>query len=178
MAYDRIFIRLAEVYLTYAEAMIESGNIDDSVLDAINIVRARAYKVDYKGSGYPKVTTKDRDRLRSIVRVERRMELAYEGHRRMDIIRWKIADQVLNTPDYGLLDKDALISKVIDKKQWFWPETPEIDENGTADFSSMYSKGLCKLIARRQFDASKNYLWPIPSQEVITNPYLGQNDNY
>lgn len=178
VAYDRIFIRMAEVYLTYAEAMIESGNIDDSVLDAINIVRARAYKADYKGPGYPKVTTTDRDRLRSIVRVERRMELAYEGHRRMDIIRWKIADKVLNTPDYGLLDKDALVSKIIDRNMWFWPETPEIDENGTADFSSLYSKGLCKIITRRQFDSSKNYLWPIPSQEVITNPYLGQNDNY
>lgn len=179
VAYDRVFIRYAEVLLTYAEAMIEANTIDESVLDAINMVRARAYKADYRNaSAYPKVTVKDRDKLRSIVRVERRMELAYEGQRYMDLIRWRIAEKVLNTPDYGLLDKDLLTSKIVDKNLWFWPETPQIDENGTADFSSLYDKGFCKIITRRQFDASKNYLWPIPSQEVITNPYLGQNDNY
>lgn len=179
VAYDRVFVRYAEVLLTYAKAMIEAGKIDNSVLDAINMVRARAYKADYRnGSAYPKVVTKDRDALRSIVRVERRMEFAYEGLRRMDLIRWRIAEKVLNTPDYGLLDKDALVSKLVDKNLWFWPEKPQIDENGCADFSQIYNKGLCKIITRRQFDASKNYLWPIPSREVITNPYLGQNDNY
>ena len=106
------------------------------------------------------------------------MELAYEGQRYMDLIRWRLAEKVLNRPDYGLLDKDALVSKIIAKNLWFWPEVPQIDEDGVADFSSLYDKGYCKIITKRQFDASKNYLWPIPSQEVITNPYLGQNDNY
>lgn len=176
---DFVFLRLAEVILTYAEAKIEANDIDSSVLDAINMVRARAYKADYTNhSAYPAVTTTDRDKLRSIVRVERRMELAYEGLRRMDLIRWRIAEKVLNTPDYGLLDKDGLTSKLVNTSLWFWPMTPEIDENGTADFSPLYEKGYCTIITRRQFDVSKNYLWPIPSQEVITNPYLGQNDNY
>ncbi len=179
VAYDLVFLRYAEVLLTYAEAKIEADDIDKSVLDAINQVRARAYKVNYTNTkAYPAVTTTDRDKLRTIIRTERRMELAYEGLRRMDLIRWRIAEKVLNRPDYGLLDKDALTSKLIDKNLWFWPMTPEIDENGCADFEPLYSQGYCKIITRRQFDASKNYLWPIPSQEVITNPYLGQNDNY
>ena len=179
VAFDIVFLRYAEVLLTYAEAKIEAGDIDKSVLDAINMVRARAYKVSYTNtSAYPAVKTTDRDQLRTIVRTERRMEFAYEGLRRMDIIRWRIAEKVLNVPDYGLLDKDALTSKLIDKNLWFWPMAPEIDENGCADFSALYEQGYCKIITRRQFDASKNYLWPIPSQEVITNPYLGQNDNY
>lgn len=179
VAYDYVFIRYAEVLLTYAEARIEAGKIDKSVLDAINMVRARAYKTDYTNSAaYPRVTTTDRNELRRIVRVERRMELAYEGQRYMDLIRWRLAEKVLNRPDYGLLDKDALVSKIIAKNLWFWPEVPQIDEDGVADFSPLYDKGYCKIITKRQFDASKNYLWPIPSQEVITNPYLGQNDNY
>ncbi len=179
VAFDQVFLRYAEVLLTYAEAKIEADDIDKSVLDAINQVRARAYKVNPTDtSRYPAVTTTDRDKLRSIVRTERRMEFAYEGLRRMDLIRWRIAEIVLNRPDYGMLDKDGLISKLVDKNLWFWPMTPEIDENGCADFTPMYDQGYCKIITRRQFDASKNYLWPIPSQEVITNPYLGQNDNY
>lgn len=179
VAFDIVFLRYAEVLLTYAEAKIEADDIDRSVLDAINRVRARAYHADYTDTAsYPAVTTTDRDRLRTIVRTERRMEFAYEGLRRMDIIRWHIAEKVLNQPDYGLLDKDAITTKLIDKQLWFWPETPDIDENGSANFAPLYEQGYCKVITRRQFDASKNYLWPIPSQEVITNPYLGQNDNY
>ena len=42
---DYIEIRYAEVLLTYAEAMIELNKIDESVLEAINSVRARAYGV-------------------------------------------------------------------------------------------------------------------------------------
>lgn len=41
---DFVFIRYGEVLLTYAEAKIEANDIDQSVLDAINQVRARAYK--------------------------------------------------------------------------------------------------------------------------------------
>lgn len=179
VAFDRVFLRLAEVYLIYAEAKIEADDIDRTVLDAINTVRARAYKTEYTNtSAYPAVTTTDRDELRRIVRIERRMELAYEGMRRLDLIRWRLAEKALNLPDYGLLDKDALVNNIVSKNLWFWPETPQIDEDGIADFSPMYDKGLCKIITRRQFDASKNYLWPIPSLEVITNPMLGQNDNY
>ena len=166
--------------LTYAEAKIEANDIDQSVLDAINQVRARAYKKDYAAAtGYPKVTTQDRDKLRQIVRIERRMELAFEGSiRYMDIIRWKLAEKVLNLPNYGLLDKDELINKVVNKNKWFFPYTPEIDEDGIADFTPMYNEGLIKIIVQRNFDTAKNYLWPIPSQEIITNPNLGQNDNY
>ena len=43
---DYIEIRYAEVLLTYAEAMIELNKIDESVLEAINSVRARAYGVN------------------------------------------------------------------------------------------------------------------------------------
>ncbi|MCS2523497.1 RagB/SusD family nutrient uptake outer membrane protein [Bacteroides ovatus] len=177
---DFVFIRYGEVLLTYAEAKIETNDIDQSVLDAINQVRARAYKKDYAAAtGYPKVTTQDRDKLRQIVRIERRMELAFEGSiRYMDIIRWKLAEKVLNLPNYGLLDKDELINKVVNKNKWFFPYTPEIDEDGIADFTPMYNEGLIKIIVQRNFDTAKNYLLPIPSQEIITNPNLGQNDNY
>lgn len=176
---DRVFIRLADVMLIYAEARIEADDIDQTVLDAINKVRARAYGVDYTETAkYPAVTTTAREELRKIVRTERRMELAYEGGRYMDILRWRLAEKVLNKPNYGLLDESELVSKVINQKKWFFPETPELDEDGIPDFSPMYEAGLIKKITQRQFDPSKNYLWPIPSHEVITNPNLGQNDNY
>ena len=178
VAPDYVFIRYAEVLLIYAEAKIELGQIDASVLNAINSVRARAYGVQLsQTSAYPAVTALGQDEMRRIVRLERRMELAYEGLRYMDLLRWKLAEKAFNQPNYGLLDNTGL-KKLCDDGNWFFAYVPEIDEDGIADFSRLYEDGLCKIISKRNFDASKNYLWPIPSQEVLTNPFLGQNDNY
>ena len=178
VAPDYVFIRYAEVLLIYAEAKIELGQIDASVLNAINSVRARAYGVKLsQTSAYPAVKALGQDEMRRIVRLERRMELAYEGLRYMDLLRWKLAEKALNQPNYGLLD-NAGLKKLCDDGNWFFAYVPEIDEDGIADFSRLYEDGLCKIISKRNFDASKNYLWPIPSQEVLTNPFLGQNDNY
>lgn len=89
---DNILIRYAEVLLTYAEAKIEANQIDQSVLDAINDVRSRAYGTTVTNvAKYPEITITDQASLRSIVRKERRVELAFEGLRWFDIKRWKIA---------------------------------------------------------------------------------------
>lgn len=178
VAPDYVFIRYAEVLLIYAEAKIELGEIDESVLNAINSVRARAYGVPVsQTSSYPAVKAASQEEMRRIVRIERRMELSYEGLRYMDLLRWRLAEKALNLPNYGLLD-NASLKKLCDEGNWFFAYTPQIDEDGIADFSPLYNDGLCKIISRRNFDPSKNYLWPIPSQEVLTNPFLGQNDNY
>ena len=171
---DNIIIRYADVLLIYAEAKIEINEIDQSVVDAINQVRERAYK---GSSTYPKVIVTNQTALRKIVRAERRMEFALEGLRYMDIIRWKIAEKALNRPNYGLLDPSDLISKVVNTGKWFLPEAPNIDEDGIADFSTFFGQGLIKQIAIRKFDAKKQYLWPIPSTEVLTSG-LTQNPNY
>lgn len=174
---DNIIIRFADVLLIYAEAKIELNEIDDSVLDAINEVRARAYKVDKSSTGYPRVTTTVQSELRKALRIERRMEFAFEGLRYMDIIRWKIAEKVLNKPNYGLLDPVDLVAKVVNTGKWFIPAAPTIDADGVADITPFYTQGLVKQIALRKFDAKKQYLWPIPSTEVLTSG-LQQNPNY
>ncbi|WP_295119771.1 RagB/SusD family nutrient uptake outer membrane protein [uncultured Chitinophaga sp.] len=178
MEADKIIIRYADVLLMYAEAKIELNEIDQTVLDAINQVRARAYGVAYTNvAAYPAVVTTDPANLRSIVRIERRMEFAQEGTRYADIIRWRIAGKVLNLPNYGMLDPADLRTKVVAPGLWFFPETPQIDENGTADFLPMYTAGLIKQVAIRKFDETRQYLWPIPSTEVLASG-LTQNDNY
>jgi hypothetical protein len=85
-----IVMRYAEVLLMYAEAKIESGQIDQSVYDAINQVRQRA--------GMPVVTASvysGQASLSTLVRRERRVELAGEGLRWFDIVRWNIGSQVI-----------------------------------------------------------------------------------
>ena len=176
---DKIIMRYADVLLMYAEAKIELNNIDESVLNAINQVRARAYGVSVDNTSlYPAVTTTDQTELRKILRIERRMEFALESRRYMDIIRWELAEKVLNRPNYGMLDVNDLREKVVNKGLWFFPSTPEIDEDGIADFSSMYNAGLIKLIGQRYFDASKQYLWPIPNKDILVNDKIEQNPGY
>ncbi|MDR2969109.1 MAG: RagB/SusD family nutrient uptake outer membrane protein [Tannerellaceae bacterium] len=86
-----IYLRYAEVLLTYAEASIELGGseIDQSVLDALNEIRKRP------DVNMPEVTTLNQTELRETVRRERMVELAMEGHRLFDIRRWKIGEEVI-----------------------------------------------------------------------------------
>lgn len=84
-------VRYAEVLLSYLECLIESNQpITQDILDAtINKVRGRA------DVNMPPVTETDPALLREKVRNERRIELAYEGIRYWDLLRWNIAHEVL-----------------------------------------------------------------------------------
>lgn len=177
---DNIVIRYADVLLMYAEAQIELGQIDQSVLDAMNRVRARAYKVNpTEINSYPIITTINQAQLRKILRTERRMEFAFEGTRYHDLIRWRLAEKALNNhPIFGILDPADLRTKLVSKGLWFFPSTPQIDDDGLVDFSAMYNAGQIKLLAERKFDTSKQYLWPIPSTEIEINPNIKQNIGY
>ena len=98
-----ILLRYAEVLLTYAEAKVEANEIDQSVFDAINLLRARAYGVNISQTTlYPAVTGGTQNELRDIVRRERLVELCFEGQRRDDIIRWRMAENVMNGSCYGI----------------------------------------------------------------------------
>ncbi|BDD09627.1 membrane protein [Fulvitalea axinellae] len=92
---DFAVIRFAEILLTYAEAKVELNQLDASVYQSINKLRKRV--------NMPEVTDgKTQDELRKIVRLERRVELALEGHRFWDIRRWKASEEVMNTDIFGM----------------------------------------------------------------------------
>lgn len=86
--------------------------------------------------------------MTDIIRRERRTELAMEDLRTDDIRRWKLSEIVLNGYAHGAKFGD-----------------PNID-NG-------YIR-----VQKRQFDPSKNYLWPLPASEILLNTNLNQNPGY
>lgn len=164
---DIVVIRLAEIYLIYAEAMIELNQIDQSVLDAINKVRARAYEVDYTQTDkYPAITTTNQAKLREVIRRERKIELANEGHRLFDIRRWGIAEKVMSGDRLGGIKTEPLAN------------APKIDENTTPDYSNVTNKSKMRVLEKMVFDPKKDYLWPIPLSEIETNKLLEQNPNW
>jgi hypothetical protein len=85
--------RLAEIYLTYAEAAYNLGNEGDARI-YINKVRQRV------GVNMPPITTTGTALFNSLVH-EREIELAFEGHRFYDTRRWKIAPVVDAKPIVG-----------------------------------------------------------------------------
>ena len=170
-----LILRYADVLLMYAEAKIELNEIDASVLDALNSVRARAYGKKLTEAGYPKLTTANQAVLRNALRRERRVELPLEGLRYMDLIRWKIADKALNVDLPGLNEPAKQ-----DRKQWPFTNTvlPRIDENGLVFHDKVIAAGFARKIAGYQFDAARQYLWPIPASERLLNSNLTQNPGY
>ncbi|TKG95458.1 RagB/SusD family nutrient uptake outer membrane protein [Puteibacter caeruleilacunae] len=179
-------MRYAEVLLTYAEAKIELNDIDQSVLDVMNAIRERGY-ADSEFD-YPQITTTDQAELRKIVRIERRSEFVFEGLRYMDIIRWRLAEKALVGNAYGLLTatpvgkfeepQGELVDKVVNQGHWFWGLTPEIDEDGIADFEPLLQNEMCRVLFIKNFDASKQYLFPIPDADRKLNESLTQNPGY
>ena len=99
-------IRYADVLLMAAEAEVEVGSLEKA-REYVNIVRARAadpvsFVTDSLGNPAANYEAKpyllpfpDKETARKAVRFERRLELAMEGHRFYDLVRWSIADQVL-----------------------------------------------------------------------------------
>ena len=97
-------LRLAEVYLNYVEALNEydPGNAD--ILQYLNLIRTRAGIPAYGSAGLPAPASQAE--MRSAIRQERRVELAFECHRWFDIRRWKIAPQVMGAMHGMNINKD------------------------------------------------------------------------
>jgi hypothetical protein len=175
---DFILMRYAEILLVYAEAKVELNQIDTSVLTAINRIRARAYGVNVSQTDkYPAITATSQAELRKVIRRERKVELANEGFRLFDIRRWKIAEKVMPVKLYGRVLNFATATGI-----------PNIDDDCFVSYAGIESQYDFNPDARfpnaqnRKFNPARDYLCPIPQQEIDTykglGGTLGQNDGY
>lgn len=95
-----IMFRYADILLMYAEAKFELGQMNQSIWDmTIKPIRQRAGFTVSAAVDYP-ASASSTD-MRTTIRNERRSELALEGLRYYDIIRWKAGSQYLNGYVYG-----------------------------------------------------------------------------
>ncbi|HEY4785892.1 MAG TPA: RagB/SusD family nutrient uptake outer membrane protein, partial [Bacteroidales bacterium] len=145
---NTILMRYADVCLMRAEALIESGSTDQEIYDLIDKVRARVSMPtveSVEGTGL------NQTQLRQILRHERRVELAMEGTRYADMLRWQDVSLVHDVYGY-------------DKSKLSDPTTP-------ANWVFSQIK-----IATRTFDAAKGWLWPIPQADITINKNLLPNN--
>ena len=88
---DFPFLRMADIYLIYAEAENELNGVNQNSVDKLNDVRERSL-----ASSKTLADFADKTALRSAILQERVMELSLEGDRRWDLIRWGIYLQAMN----------------------------------------------------------------------------------
>ena len=114
---DWVVMRYADVLLMLAEAENELSGASALAYKCINDIRVR--------SGMPELPAGlSKDDMRKRIRHERRVELAFEGERYFDLKRWRIAKEVLNNV------QDGLLTYKFEDKHYLWPlPQSEIDKN-------------------------------------------------
>ncbi|MFV9552446.1 RagB/SusD family nutrient uptake outer membrane protein [Algibacter sp. PT7-4] len=147
-------IRLADLYLLYAEALNEAEGPTANVLEYTNRVRQRAGLEDIAESwtnfsvNPSKYTTKEG--MREILHQERLIELAFEGQRFWDLRRWKKASEELNK------DITGWNYLGVTQEEYYQIRTLEL----------------------QKFVAPRDYLWPLSENTLLQNPNLVQNPGW
>lgn len=151
--YPRPEMRLADLYLLYAEACNETDNRAEAI-KYLDLIRERAglNGVVESWTNYSNNPQKpnSKEGLRSIIMQERGIELAFEGHRIWDLRRWKTAQQLQNQPIRG----------------WNYNGSTE------ADYYRV------RVLHNMTFNAPRDYFWPIRESNLLTNPNLIQNPGW
>ena len=147
---DQIIFRYADVLLMHAEALLETKGLaaKTEVVDIINQLRSR---VD--GGLVHQANYTDVESLRYLLRNERRVELANEGLRYYDIIRWRIAE------DSPMKDRHGLKGTV-------YGAYMRLDGIGKDDRTVMVDGVPRRYVSNNLFDPGKHYLQPIPQKEI------------
>ncbi len=172
-AYDMPFIRLAEVYLMYAEALYElNGSLTDAEMnESINLIKARA--------GLPAISTSflaaNNMDIETEIRRERTIELYAEGATRFnDLKRWGIAEEELGETKFGAVIEGTVYENNPDL---YTPEGYGFGEATTTTGVGARSALVVEPSSIRNFSRD-NYLFPIPTSQIGLNPSMLQNPGY
>jgi hypothetical protein len=145
--------RLADLYLLYAEALNEAEDSPanrETAMEYVNRIRQRAGLKSVQESWSRHSIYNDKytrqDGLRDIIRQERMIELCFERKRFWDIRRWMTVSDLYQTPIQGW----AFTQR--DPQTYYLPQT----------------------LFQQKFSL-RDYFWPIPSDEITSNPNLVQN---
>ena len=140
-----IYLRYADILLMYAEAMAAQDKMDAEVWNkTIKKIRTRAGFTDAGALDFP-----GKNNILDIVRRERRAELAMEGLRYTDIIRWNLGTTLLDGKCHGAPDGGSGV---------------------------LYEPDGRRIVETRKFEAGKNELWPVPFYEFNMNRNLLPNN--
>jgi len=169
------WLRLAEVYLLYAEAAAQgygsptgkSSTFTKNAIEAVNVIRERAGV-----SGVADSYTGDLEKFMGEVRRERAVELAYEGHRFNDLRRWKLLTVYpYNIKTMQKFDRDPIAD---------WDEKTQKDNNFDPDADPKERKVVNfreEIVTQRNL-IGKHYWLPFNTDDVTMYPEFKQNPGW
>ena len=163
-------VRLAELYLNYAEAAVEMGDVA-AAMEYVNRVRVRAGIPTVQDAWGSIGITPDQARMRQIVRQERQIELYLEAHNFWDMRRWMLAEDYFNRIPRGANVRGATMADFAQETFLDGREVVGVNAEGVGPRST-------SPISHRVFIAPTHYLMPIPDREVNINRNLVQNPGY
>ena len=143
MSYVFPYMRIAELYLSYAEADFEyDGTLSDYGYECLNKIRSRCGLPTFQDSWSRAGGIPSGQKLRDIIRRERSIEFMLEGRRFHDIRRWKIAEECLrpipkawniegDTPEkfYKLVDMKENDTRIFTTPKHYWLAIPNSQLN-------------------------------------------------
>lgn len=130
-----VLIRLGEIYLNYAEALAEYGGsaAETEALSYLNLIRERAGIPQY-GTGENALPFISEAELIEKIRMERRVELAFETHRWFDIRRWKVVEENMGDMHGMSIDKNGeefyqrtVAATHVWKDEYYWWPIPQYE---------------------------------------------------
>ena len=149
------YLRLPELYLSYAEADFEyNGSLSTQSLEYINLVRKRCGLPTFQDSWALAGGIPTGQKLRKVLHQERSIEFLFEGRRFHDLRRWKEAPEVMN-------------------KQ---PRSWNRDGKTAEEFYQVIEANQGGRV--RIFESPKSYWMAVPMSEINKNPNLVQNPGY
>lgn len=170
---DVIVYRYAEALLNFAEAKAELGTITQEDLDkSINVLRERVGLPPLEinvGFTDPSWDFPDLSPIINEIRRERRIELALEGFRFDDLMRWAAADEIIQGERWkGARFIEGVSFPSIESRLGGIP----LDEQNYIDrYQNALPNGF-------EFDENRDYLSPIPTDELSLNENLEQNPGW
>ena len=172
-SYDMPHIRLAEVYLMYAEALYElNGTLTDAQMnESINLVKERAGLPPLNNAF---ISNNNLDLLTEIRR-ERTIELYAEGATRFnDLKRWGIAEQELGQTIFGAVIEGTVYDN---NPEVYKPDVYGYGE-GTVETGVGQRNAIIVQPASIRNFSRDNYLFPLPTSQVNLVDELLQNPGY
>lgn len=160
---DVIYFRYADVLLMHAEALLETKGVAASsdIFGIINQLRDRC-----GGGRVTEANYTSEEALRTLVRNERRVELANEGLRFFDIRRWKVAEKTTARAGEGMNGE-------------LYGAFMRQDGVGATDRTVTVDGAPRRYVEMRNFDPAKHYLFPVPSKDIdLTKGALTQNPGW
>lgn len=176
------FIRIAQVYLDFAEASFEAtldpyAKVEGcgmSALDALNVIRNRAGIGDL-----PAALAGDNDYFREALRRERCVELMFENHRWNDLRRWMEAEEVFkgNYPIKGMLAKPqaGTYDRIEDPGN---PGKFIVDELTYGNDRMKFTYQVVDMIPEQRVFQKRNYWYPFSMLEIASMNNLQQNPGW